>query len=129
MRTRPLVGALAAWLTMLATAGSALADSLTLVCHVRETKAAGPSHEFKRKLEIDLTAKTVRYSDDIGRGWVFKREGPIVSATPDRIVLDAGAGKESSVDRRTGAYAFHNQQDGVTIRGPCEKAAADKPKF
>jgi hypothetical protein len=129
MRSTPLILALAASCATLAMAGGALADTVSLVCHVHEVRARGGSHDFKRRLDIDFGAHSVRYSDDIGHGWEFKRQGPFVSADAGRIVLDAGMGKESSVDRRTGEYAFHNQRDGVTIRGSCEKTAAEKPKF
>jgi hypothetical protein len=126
MRPTILTLALTASLAM---GSAAMADTLSLVCRVHETRPNGQSHEFRRRLDIDFGAKTVRYSDDIGRGWFFKRQGPFVSADAGRIVLDAGEGKESSVDRRTGEYAFHSQRDGVTIRGACEKAAAEKPRF
>jgi hypothetical protein len=125
MLMKSLALASALWLA----ADVALAEHLDLLCHVRETKPGGAHRELKRRLDIDLTAKTVRYYDDVGRGWTFKREGPIVSADAQRIRLDDGAGKEAYVDRQTGQYAFHNQRDGLTIRGPCEKTLEPRPKF
>jgi len=94
---------------------------LDLVCRLRETR--GSAHrELRRRLEIDLQARTVRVSDDVGRGWQFKRQYPFVSADADRIVLESGDGKSSAVDRHSGLYSFHNKRDGVTMGGPCEKA-------
>ena len=128
MRMTTLAAALAALLATSLTAGGALAESLSLVCHVNEVRG-GAHHDFKRRLDMDLTAKTVRISDDIGHGWVFKREGPLVSADANLIRIESGGGKDSSVDRHTGAYAFHNQKDGATVRGPCEKTEAEKSRF
>jgi hypothetical protein len=124
MLVKSLIGA--AVLSMVA--GAAAAEHLDLLCHVHETRGAA-HRELRRRLDIDLTARTVRYYDDVGHGWEFKREGPFVSADAARIVLDAGAGKEAYVDRRTGQYAFHNQRDGLTVRGPCEKTSEPRPKF
>ncbi len=109
-------------------AGGALAETLHLACRVHETRG-GAHRDIRRRLDIDFSTRTVRYSDDAGRGWVFKREGPYISADADRIRLDAGDGKESYVDRRTGEYVFHNQRDGLTIRGPCQKTEPEQPRF
>jgi hypothetical protein len=125
MRMQSLVGALV--LSMVA--GSASAEHLALLCHVRETRPGGAHRELKRRLDIDLSARTVSYYDDVGHGWEFKREGPYVSADAHRIRLDDGAGKEAYVDRQTGEYAFHNERDGLTIRGPCVKTLEPRPKF
>jgi hypothetical protein len=123
-----LGGALAAALGAALGASGACADELTLICHVRESRGSS-HHEFKRKLDIDFAKRTVGFYDDIGHGWAFKREGPFVTADADHIRLDAGEGKESFVDRRTGEYEFHNRADGVTIKGHCDKTAPDRPRF
>ena len=100
----------------------------------RSPSATGPPgaadrDDRPRRLDIDLGRKTVRISDNLGRGWVFKNEYPFVSADRRRILLESGGGKESYVDRVSGLYAFHNQADGVTMRGPCQRAAPERPRF
>ena len=127
MRHRAL--ALTVSLAALLAAQAAAAETLNLMCHVRWSKAGGAHREGRRRLDIDLGAKTVRVSDDIGRGMTLKGDHPIVSADKDRVRLDAGGGKESYVDRLSGQYFFHNDKDGVTIRGPCEKVGLERPKF
>jgi hypothetical protein len=109
-------------------AQAAMAEELHLLCHVRETKGHA-AREFKRRLDIDLSAKTVAFFDDTGHGWEFKRRGPFISADANRVILDAGDGKESAVDRITGQYSFRNERDHLIIRGGCEKTTAEKPKF
>jgi hypothetical protein len=125
MRLASLIGAAVLSLA----AAHAVADTLNLVCRVHESRPGGAHREIQRRLDIDLARKSVRFYDNVGKGWVFKREGPFVSADAERIRLDASDGKESYVDRRTGQYFFHNQGDGVTMRGPCQKAMAEKPRF
>ena len=110
-------------------AQSAAAETLSLVCRVHWTKVGGAHREGRRRLDLDLSRKTVRVSDNVGKGWQFKREYGYLSADADLIRLESGDGKEASVDRRTGLYSFHNSRDGVTIRGPCEKAATETPRF
>ena len=127
MRCRAL--ALTVSLAALLTAQTAAAETLNLMCRVHWSKAGGAHREGRRRLDIDLGAKTVRVSDDIGRGMTVKGEHPIVSADKDRIRLETGGGKESYVDRLSGQYFFHNDKDGVTIRGPCEKVGLEKPRF
>ncbi|HLZ85010.1 MAG TPA: hypothetical protein VKQ54_15710 [Caulobacteraceae bacterium] len=128
MRTRSLIGALVLGAAALATAGAASAEALSLVCRLQVT-ARGGHRSIGRRLDIDLGRKTVRISDDLGRGWVFKNEYPFVSADRGRILLESGGGKESDVDRVSGTYFFRNQADGVTMRGPCQKAAPARPRF
>ena len=128
MRARSTFLALTLGLGVALAAGAAAAESLDLVCHVHWTKP-GARRDGLRRIDIDLSAKTARFSDNEGRGWQAKGEHPIVSADRSRIVLDAGGGKDSYVDRLTGDYYFHNAKDGVTIRGPCEKAAPERPRF
>ena len=127
MRHRVL--ALTVAVAALLTAQAATAETLNLMCRVHWSKAGGAHREGRRRLDIDLAAKTVRVSDDVGRGMTVKGEHPIVSADKDRIRLQTGGGKESYVDRLTGQYVFHNDKDGVTIRGPCEKVGLERPKF
>jgi len=117
-RAFALLAACVAFLPNLAVAAP---SGLDLVCRLHESK--GYAHrELRRRLELDLQAKTVRVSDDVGRGWQVKRQYPFVSIDADRIVLEASDGKTSALDRRSGLYNFHNQRDGVSMRGPCEKA-------
>ena len=127
MRHRAL--ALTVTLAALLTAQAATAETLSLLCRVHWTKAGGAHREGRRRLDIDLGARTVRVSDDIGRGMTVKGQHPIVSADNTRILLEKGDGKESWVDRLSGQYLFHNDKDGVTIRGPCEKAGVERPRF
>ncbi len=122
-------GLLIAALTLTLAAQSAAAETLSLVCKVHWTKAGGAHREGRRRLDLDLARKTVRVSDDLGKGWQFRREYGYLAADANLIRLESGDGKEASVDRRTGLYSFHNSHDGVTIRGPCEKAAAETPRF
>jgi hypothetical protein len=128
MRTTALVCAIVLGAVILASAGAASADVLSLVCRVQETK--GSAHRvIGRRLDIDLGRKTVRISDNVGRGWTFKNEYPFLSADRQRIRLESAGGKESYVDRVSGTYFFRNQADGVTMRGPCQKAAPQRPRF
>jgi hypothetical protein len=113
----------------LATTSSAWAETLNLLCRVHESRADGAHRDIRRRIEIDLRTRRVRFYDDVGHGWRFKNEYPYLSADADRIRLESGGGKESYIDRRTGTYFFHNQKGGLTIRGPCEKASPAKPKF
>jgi hypothetical protein len=105
------------------------AETLSLECHVHWTKPGGAHRDTKRRLDIDLGAKTVRTSDDLGKGYEFKGEHPIVSAEGQRIVLEASAGKDATLDRRTGEYSFRNAGNGVTIRGRCVKMNARPSAF
>jgi hypothetical protein len=100
------------------------AETLILVCHVLKTRGDGAHRQIRRRLELDLTARKVKFFDDAGQGWKFRREGPFVSADARRIVLDAGGGKDSYVDRVTGQYVFRNSASHLSISGPCRKAAA-----
>ncbi len=115
--------------------GSALAISpavgqtLNLVCKVHETRAGGAHRDIRRRLDIDLSTKTVRFYDDLGQGWRFKREYSLLSADAARIRLESTEGKVSYVDRRTGDYYFHNQKGDLTIRGPCRKTSAQPSTF
>ena len=128
MRMTTMLGSLTAGLAFLASAEVATGETLNLVCRLQESKP-GAHRMIGRRLDIDLGRKTVRVSDNVGHGWVFKREYPFLSADRDRIRLESGGGKDSSVDRRTGEYFFHNQADSVTMRGPCQKSTEEKPRF
>jgi hypothetical protein len=125
-RSRRLIAAFAVCAAMSPGLVAAEPTRLDLVCRLHETR--GQAHrELRRRLEIDLQARTVRVSDDVGRGWQVKNQYPFVSADAGRIVLESAGGKTSAVDRHTGLYSFHNQSDGVTMRGPCEKAPPPGP--
>jgi hypothetical protein len=128
MRSKALIPAFVLGAATLVSAGAASAEVLGLVCRLHVT-ARGGSRVIGRRLDIDLGRKTVRISDNLGRGWVFKNEYPFVSADRQRIELEAGGGKQSYVDRVSGTYFFHNQSDGVTMRGPCQRAAPERPRF
>jgi hypothetical protein len=128
MRTKVLLRGLVFAAAMLATAEAASAEVLSLVCRLQVTAPNG-RRTIGRRLDIDLGRKTVRISDNLGHGWVFKNEYPFLSANRQRIQLEGGAGKESFVDRLSGMYFFHNQADGVTMRGPCQKAAPERARF
>jgi hypothetical protein len=128
MRTNALMCALVLGAAALAAAETASAEVLSLVCRVTETK--GSAHRvIGRRLDIDLGRKTVRISDNYGRGWEFKNAYPIVSADRQRIQLETGPVKESYVDRVSGQYFFRNQADRVTMRGPCNRGAPERPRF
>ena len=129
MRMTTALAPLAAALATLAGAEAAMGETLDLVCRVHESRTDGAHRTIRRRLDIDLGRKTVRVSDDVGRGWVFKREYPFLSADRDRIHLESGGGKESYVDRRTGEYFFHNHADGVTMRGACRNSVPERGKF
>jgi hypothetical protein len=121
--------ALTVSLAVLFAAQVTTAETLTLMCRVQWSKISGGRHEGRRRLDIDLGAKTVQVSDDWGRGMMVKGEHPIASIGKDRIRLETGAGKESYVDRVSGAYYFHNDKDGVTVRGLCAKGRIERPRF
>jgi hypothetical protein len=100
----------------------AAAAVLTLDCRVQSTKP-GYSERGTRRLEIDLAAKTVRVSDNTGKGFQVRGTRPIVGADANRIVLDNGGGKTSFVDRHTGQYVFRNAAEKLVIQGRCAKAS------
>jgi hypothetical protein len=128
MRTTRLIRALALGAATLATAGAASAETLSVVCRVMESK--GTAHrQLARRIDIDLGARTARFADNAGQGWKSKGEHSIVSANRDRIVLDAGGGKDSYLDRVSGQYFLHNQTDGVVMRGSCHRAPPERPRF
>lgn len=129
MRTTALIRAMLLGAATLVAAETASAEVLRLVCRVQESR--GPARRvIGRRLDIDLGRRTVRISDNYGRGgWVFKNQYPIVSADRARIQLEAGPMKESYVDRVSGQYYFRNQADRVVMRGPCNPAAAERPRF
>ena len=128
MRSKALIRAFVLGAATLVSAGASSAEMLNLVCRLHVTAPNG-ARVIGRRLDIDLGRKTVRISDNLGRGWVFKNEYPFVSANPQRIELEAGGGKQSYVDRVSGTYFFHNQADGVTMHGPCQRAAPERPRF
>ncbi len=121
--------AILAAMSGLVIAAPSFAETLSLECHVHWTKPGGAHRDTKRRLDINLGAKTVRTSDDLGKGYEFKGEHPIVSADAQRIVLEASAGKDATLDRRTGEYSFRNVGNGVTIRGRCVKMNARPSAF
>jgi hypothetical protein len=128
MRTNALIRALALGSAILTAAGTASAETVSVICRVMESK--GTEHrELTRRIDIDLHAKMARFADNVGRGWKAKGEHPIVSVSRDRIVLDAGGGKDSYLDRVSGQYFLHNQNDGVVMRGSCHKAPPEGPRF
>ncbi len=124
----PIVTAALA-LAALTFAVSAQAETLNLLCQVRESRADGAHRQLHRRLEIDLQSRIVRFYDDTGHGFVFRREYAFLSADAGRIRLESADGKESWVDRVTGDYYFHNSRGDLTIRGPCRKADAARAKF
>jgi len=129
MRFVKLTSAALAGMTGLMIAAASSAETMSVECHVHWTKPGGAHRDTKRRLDIDLGAKTVRTSDDLGKGYEFKGEHPIVSADGQRIVLEASAGKDATLDRRTGEYSFRNAGNGVTIRGRCVKMNARPSAF
>ena len=128
MRSWIPVGTFAVLGATMAMARPAAAETVSLVCHVQESRPDGAHRIIMRRLDLDLSAKTVRISDDVGHGWVFKRQYTFLAANSDRVQLEAAGGKESWVDRKSGEYFFHNQSDGVTMRGRCRKATS-APSF
>ena len=100
---------------------SATAEVLTLDCRVQSNKP-GYSKRGIRRLEIDLTAKTVRVSDNTGKGFQVRGVKPLISADSNRIVLENSRGKTSQIDRHTGAYVFRNAAEKLVIQGRCAKA-------
>ncbi len=128
MRLNVVLSALAIGIGAALATVPAAGETLNLVCRVHETRG-GAHRDIRRRLDIDLSAKTVRFYDDLGQGWRFKREYPFISADASRIRLESGDGRDSYVDRRTGEYYFHNQKDGLTIRGPCGRTSAQPSAF
>jgi hypothetical protein len=128
MRTTALIGALALGAATLVAAAAAPAETLSVVCRVMESKGAA-HRQLARRIDIDLQTKTAHFADNAGHGWQSKGEHPIVSAGRDRVVLDAGGGKDSYLDRVSGQYFLHNQNDGVVMRGSCHKAPPERPRF
>ena len=129
MRLMKVTGAIVISMAALLAASSSLADALNLECRVQWTKPGGHHRDAKRRLEVNLAAKTVKTWDDVGHGYQFKSEHPFVSADSGRIVLETSGGKTSWLDRRTGEYYFKNDREGLVIRGPCVKTAAPPTAF
>ncbi len=124
---RPPAGRIAALALAAACAASpALAETLNLMCKVEWTRPGGHHRPARRRLEVNLDARTVKTWDDVGQGFILKSEHPIVRAEPGRIILEASDGKDASVDRRSGEYVFRNEKEGLRIAGPCSKVAAVK---
>jgi hypothetical protein len=109
-------------------AGPVASAVLTLDCRVQSTKP-GYSQRGVRRLEIDLAAKTVRVSDNTGKGFQVRGVRPLVSADANRIVLENAGGKTSAIDRHTGAYVFRNAAEKLVIQGRCAKSAAGVAGF
>ena len=128
MRAKALIRVLVLGAATLALSPTASAEVLSLVCRLQVTAPNGHRH-ILRRLDIDLGRRTVRVSDNLGSGWVFKNQYAFLSADRARIRLESGGGKESYVDRVSGQYFFRNQADGVTMRGPCQRAAPERPRF
>jgi hypothetical protein len=129
MRVIGMSAAIGLAMAGLVAAGSSFAAGLNLECRVHWTKPGGQHRDARRRLDIDLAARTVRTFDDLGRGWQFKSQHPFPGADKDHFILEARDGKDSTLDRRTGAYVFKNARDGVTIRGTCVKTVARPPAF
>jgi len=129
MGSTKLTGAIVISMAALLAAGPSLGADLNLECRVHWTKPGGQHRDAKRRLEINLGAKTVRTYDDLGHGYQFKSDHAIVGAAPGRIVLEADGGKTAYLDRLTGQYYFKNDRDGVVIRGSCVTAVVGKPVF
>ena len=128
MRTTVPMRALALAATSLALAGTASAETLSVVCRVNESR--GEVHrQVVRRIDIDLTGKFARFADDTGKGWQSRGGHPIVSVDRNRIVIDAGGGKDSYIDRVSGQYFLHNSNDHVVMRGSCQKAEPSRPRF
>jgi hypothetical protein len=123
-----LIVALALGAATLATGTAASAETLGVVCKVMENKGAA-HRELARRIDVDLATKTAHFADNAGHGWQSKGEHPIVSASRERIVLDAGGGKDSYLDRISGQYYLHNRNDGVVMRGTCHPAPPERPRF
>jgi hypothetical protein len=118
MRSLPIIAIAAAAMV----AGPVAAAVLTLDCRV-ESRKPGYSRRGIRRLEIDLTAKTVRVSDNTGKGFQFRGVRPLVSVDANRIVLENAGGKTSAIDRHTGRYMFRNAAERLVIQGRCAKVA------
>ena len=106
-----------------------LAETLNLMCKVEWTRPGGHHRPARRRLEINLDARTVKTWDDVGQGFTLKSEHPIVRADHDRIVLEESGGKDAFIDRRSGEYRFKNEKEGLKIEGPCGKIAPGKDVF
>ena len=109
-------------LGVLMMAGPVSSTVLTLDCRVRSTKP-GYHQMGVRRLAIDLVAKTVRVSDNTGRGFQVRGTRPLVSADGGKYVLENGGGKTAFVDRHSGRYYFHNDAEKLVIEGRCMPAA------
>ena len=129
MRSIGMAGVIVAMMAALLSPGASFGAALNLECNVHWTRPGGHHRDAKRRLDINLGAKTVRTYDDVGKGYAFKSEHSVVSADRDRIVIEAGGGKESYLDRRTGEYYFKNEREDLVIRGPCKKTASAQPAF
>ncbi|MDE2356298.1 MAG: hypothetical protein KGL69_06045 [Alphaproteobacteria bacterium] len=102
--------------------GLAQAEPLTLVCHVHASRPDQGHSDWTRRLVIDSPTRTVKIFDDFGSGFTLRATYPLVGMNLRRITLEAGDGKESFVDRRTGQYRLINRAAHFELAGPCEKA-------
>ena len=109
-------------LALTVAAGPVSSGVLTLDCKVQSSKP-GYSRKGIRRLEIDLAAKSVKVSDNTGKGFQVRGTRPLVSADAGRYVLENGGGKTAFVDRRSGRYFFRNDAEKLTIQGRCARAA------
>ena len=100
-------------------ASTAAAAELRFECQVQANRPDAGVSQWRRRIVLTSADHMARYFDDIGRGMQPKSQHRFVSVSRQRIVLDAGGGKTSFIDRRTGAYVLRNQPQSFELHGRC----------
>ncbi|HWE98891.1 MAG TPA: hypothetical protein VG248_03760 [Caulobacteraceae bacterium] len=121
---RFLVLPLTLWLTTAPPA--ATAAQLVLDCQVQANRSDHGVTRWRRRIVLTSADHMARFFDDVGHGFQPRSAHRFVLVSRERIVLDAAAGKQSFVDRRTGTYMLRNMAARFELRGRCA-GGADAP--
>ena len=100
-------------------ARGAAAAELRFECQVQASRPDAGVSQWRRRIVLTSADHMARYFDDIGQGMKPKSQHRFVSVSRQRIVLDAGGGKTSFIDRRTGSYVLRNQPQRFELHGRC----------
>ena len=95
------------------------APELRFECQVQASRPDAGFTHWRRRIVLTAADHLARYFDDTGQGMKPKSQHRFVSVSRTRIVLDAGDGKTSFIDRLTGDYVLRNQRQRFELHGRC----------
>lgn len=122
MPRRRLLVLVSLGLCVTAAGQGAAAAQLALDCQVQASRPDNGVTHWRRRIVLTSADHMARFWDDVGGGFRPRSAHPFVSVSRDRIVLDASAGKQSFIDRRTGAYRLRNASAHFQLEGRCTPA-------